>query len=303
MNNFVLIFIFLATGLILQHIKRFPTHIYKVLNKIVVYLCLPALSLYHIPKIKWDNTLLFPIASGWIIFILAFVLFHVLGKKLGWSNKLIGCLILTAGLSNSSFLGYPIIEALYGKEGLKTAILVDQPGTFVVVSTLGIFVAAFYSKGNPNAFEIIKKVFLFPPFIAFLVACLLNVLQYQLDTNIQFVLLKLGSFVTPLALTSVGLQLQFDRRSQHWKFLRLGLFYKLIFAPALILVLYVFVLHQHSEEIKITIMQMAMAPMITGAILASSYGLKPKLSSMMIGFGIPLSFLTLAIWYYIVLFI
>jgi predicted permease len=62
---------------------------------------------------------------------------------------------------------------------LKTAILVDQPGTFVVVSTLGIFVAAFYSKGNPNAFEIIKKVFLFPPFIAFLVACLLNVLQFN----------------------------------------------------------------------------------------------------------------------------
>ncbi|WP_321540450.1 hypothetical protein [Flavobacterium piscinae] len=42
-----------------------------------------------------------------------------------------------------------------------------------------------------------------------------------------------------------------------------------------------------------------MAPMITGAILASTYGLKPKLSSMMIGIGIPLSFLTLAFWYWI----
>nr|WP_315223250.1 AEC family transporter [uncultured Flavobacterium sp.] len=303
MNNFILIFIFLATGLILQHIKRFPTHIYKVLNKIVVYICLPALSLYHIPKIKWDNNLLFPIASGWIVFVLAFVFFHFLGKKMGWSNKLIGCLILTAGLSNSSFLGYPIIEALYGKEGLKTAILVDQPGTFVVVSTLGIFVAAFYSKGSPNASEIIKKVLLFPPFLAFLTACLMNVMQYQFDTNIQYGLLKIGSFVTPLALTSVGLQLQFDRKSRHWKFLRLGLFYKLIFAPALILFLYIFVLNKHSEEIKITIMQMAMAPMITGAILASSYGLKPKLSSMMIGFGIPLSFLTLVIWYFVVGFI
>ncbi|MBP4138243.1 AEC family transporter [Flavobacterium geliluteum] len=303
MNNFILIFIFLATGLILQHIKRFPTHIYKILNKIVVYICLPALSLYHIPKIKWDNNLLFPIASGWIVFVLAFVFFHFLGKKMGWSNKLIGCLILTAGLSNSSFLGYPIIEALYGKEGLKTAILVDQPGTFVVVSTLGIFVAAFYSKGSPNASEIIKKVLLFPPFLAFLTACLMNVMQYQFDTNIQYGLLKIGSFVTPLALTSVGLQLQFDRKSRHWKFLRLGLFYKLIFAPALILFLYVFVLNKHSEEIKITIMQMAMAPMITGAILASSYGLKPKLSSMMIGFGIPLSFLTLVIWYLVVGFI
>jgi predicted permease len=42
-----------------------------------------------------------------------------------------------------------------------------------------------------------------------------------------------------------------------------------------------------------------MAPMITGAILASSYGLKPKLSSMMVGVGIPLSFLTLLFWYFI----
>lgn len=39
--------------------------------------------------------------------------------------------------------------------------------------------------------------------------------------------------------------------------------------------------------------------MITGAILASSYGLKPKLSSMMVGIGIPLSFITLAIWFWI----
>jgi predicted permease len=46
-------------------------------------------------------------------------------------------------------------------------------------------------------------------------------------------------------------------------------------------------------------METAMAPMITGAILASTYGLKPKLSSMMIGFGIPISFVTLAFWYFI----
>jgi predicted permease len=231
------------------------------------------------------------------------VFFHLLGKKLGWSNKLIGCLILTAGLSNSSFLGYPIIEALFGKKGLETAILVDQPGTFVVVSTLGVFVAAFYSKGTPDTFSIIKKIVLFPPFIMFVLACLMNVYNYELDVDIEFVLLKTGSLVTPLALLSVGLQLSFDRKSRHWKFLRLGLFFKLILVPFVILVLYVFIFKQHSEPIKITIMETAMAPMITGAILASTYGLKPKLSSMMVGFGIPISFLTLAIWYFIVSFV
>lgn len=303
MNNFILIFFFLFLGLLLQKVKQFPTHIYKVLNKIVIYICLPAITLFYIPKIRWNNDLLFPIASGWITFILAFIFFHFLGKRLGWSNKLIGCLILTAGLSNSSFLGYPIIEALFGKKGLETAVLVDQPGTFVVVSTLGVFVAAFYSKGSPDTFSILKKVLLFPPFLTFVFACLMNIFQFDFDENLQVVLLKLGSFVTPLALLSVGLQLTFDRKSKHWKFLRLGLFYKLILAPFIILVLYVFVLKQHSEAIKITLMEMAMAPMITGAILASTYGLKPKLSSMMIGFGIPVSFITLAIWYFAVSFI
>jgi len=287
----------------LQRVNWFPTHIYKFLNKVVIYFCLPAITLYHIPKIKWDNELLFPIGAGWLTFILAFVFFHFLGKRLGWSNKLIGCLILTAGLSNSSFLGYPIIEALYGKKGLETAVLVDQPGTFVVVSTLGVFVAAFYSKGSPNTFSIIKKIILFPPFIMFVLACLMNVYDYDLDLDIQSVLLKIGSLVTPLALLSVGLQLNFDKKSQHWRFLRLGLFFKLILVPFVILVLYVFIFKQHSEPIKITIMETAMAPMITGAILASTYGLKPKLSSMMIGFGIPISFATLAIWYFVTSFI
>ncbi|WP_394776244.1 AEC family transporter [Flavobacterium sp.] len=303
MNNFILIFFFLALGLVLQHIRQFPTHIYKILNKIVIYICLPAITLYHLPKIKWSNELLFPILSGWISFLLAFMFFHFLGKRLGWSNKLIGCLILTAGLSNSSFLGYPIIEALFGKKGLETAILVDQPGTFVVVSTLGVFVAAFYSKGNADGFSIFKKIIFFPPFITFVVACSMNIFQYDLDLNLQAILLKIGSLVTPLALLSVGLQLTFDRKSQHWQFLRLGLFFRLIVTPSIIFVLYVFVFNQHSEAIKITIMEMAMAPMITGAILASTYGLKPKLSSMMIGFGIPISFITLAIWYFIVSFI
>jgi malate permease and related proteins len=303
MNNFILIFFFLILGLLLQRVKWFPTHIYKFLNKVVIYFCLPAITLYHIPKIKWNNELLFPIGAGWITFILAFVFFHFLGKRLGWSNKLIGCLILTAGLSNSSFLGYPIIEALYGKKGLETAVLVDQPGTFVVVSTLGVFVAAFYSKGSPNTFEIIKKIIFFPPFITFVLACLMNVFQYDFELNLQSAFLKIGSLVTPLALLSVGLQLNFDRKSQHWRFLRLGLFFKLILVPFVILVLYVFIFKQHSEPIKITIMETAMAPMITGAILASTYGLKPKLSSMMIGFGIPISFATLAIWYFVTSFI
>ena len=300
MNNFILIFVFLFLGLVLQSIKQIPKNAHKILNWIVVYICLPALALYYIPKIKWDTQLLFPIGVAWIGFVVSYFFFSYLGKKRGWPRKLVGCLIICAGLSNTSFLGFPIIEALYGEEGLKTAIIVDQPGSFVVLSTLAVLVATVYSKGNLSSVQIAKKIAFFPPFISFCLACLMNVFQFDFHELGQLLLKSVGSAVTPLALLSVGLQLRFEKRSMHWDFLGLGLFYKLILTPAIIYFLYVIVLHQHSKDIQVAILESAMAPMITGCILASTYGLKPRLSSMMIGFGIPISFLTLLFWYFVV---
>lgn len=303
MFNFILIFVFLLLGIVLQNVKRFPKNTYKILNWIVIYICLPALALYYIPKIKWSNDLLFPISVAWIGFVVSYLLFSLLGKKFGWSKKLVGCLIITAGLGNTSFLGFPIIQALYGEEGMKTAILVDQPGSFVVLSTLGILVATLFSSGNPNGFHIAKKILFFPPFITFLLACVMNILGFDFHEYVEFVLQKIGSTMTPLAMLSVGLQLRFDRKSQHWKFLGLGLLYKLVITPAMFYLLYVVLLQQHTKSIQVAIMESAMAPMITACILASSHGLKPRLSSMMIGFGIPISFVTLLFWYFIVQFI
>ncbi|MCL6461370.1 MAG: AEC family transporter [Flavobacterium micromati] len=299
MYNFIIIFFFLILGLILQNVKGFPVSIYKFLNKVVIYFCLPAIALYYIPKIEVSKDLLFPIGAAWITFGGSYLIFTFLGKKFGWSRKLIGCLIITAGLGNTSFLGYPIIEALYGTEGLKTAILVDQPGSFVILSTFAILIAAVYSRGKPNGIQIIKKIAFFPPFIAFIIACGMNFLNYDFHAYLQFFFQKAGSLMTPLAMFSVGLQLQFDSKSQHWRFLGLGLLYKLVLTPAFIYLLYVVILQQDSKAIEVTIMESAMAPMITASILASSHGLKPKLSSMMIGYGIPVSFITLTIWYFI----
>jgi len=299
MDNILLIFICLLMGLGMQRLAAFPKNGHLALNQFVIFVALPALALYYIPKISISANLLYPLAIAWVGFGMSFLFFYALGKRLGWPNRLIGCLIITAGLGNTSFVGFPIIQALYGDEGLKTAIMVDQPGTFVVMATLGLITATLFAKGDANPKQIAAKIILFPPFIAFVVACTMNVLHLDFMELFQKVFQKLGGTVTPVALVSVGLQLKVDKESQHWKFLRLGLLFKLIITPAIFFLIYRIVLGGKGMAVDVSILESAMAPMITGAILASNYGLKPKLSSMMVGIGIPLSFATVALWYYI----
>lgn len=283
----------------MQKVVAFPKNGYHALNQFVISLALPALVLYYIPKVTLSKDLLYPLGVAWIGFLLSFLFFYFLGKRLGWSNRLIGCLVITAGLGNTSFVGFPIIQALFGKEGLKTAILVDQPGTFVVMATLGIATAGFFSKGTASLSEISKKIVLFPPFIAFVIACCMKVFKLDFMPIFESVFQKLGATISPVALVAVGLQLQFDKRSKHWKFLSLGLLFKLLITPLFFFMTYKYIFHGQGLSVDVSIVESAMAPMITGAIVASSYGLKPKLSSMMVGFGIPLSFVTLAFWSFI----
>jgi predicted permease len=292
----------LLIGYGLQFVTAFPKNAHVTLNQFVIYISLPALALYYIPKIQINAQLLYPLGIAWLGFLFSFLFFYFLGKRLGWSRKLIGCLTITAGLGNTSFVGFPVIQALFGEEGLKTAIIVDQPGSFVVMATLGVITATIFSTGKTETKTILHKILLFPPFLAFCVACLLNLFKADFVPDWQTVFQKLGSTVTPIALISVGLQLKIDRKSQHWQFLRLGLFFKLILTPAIFYFLYKIVLHGKGLAVDVSIMEAAMAPMITGTILAANYGLKPKLSNMMVGIGIPLSFLTLAFWYFILKF-
>jgi len=299
MSSLFIIFICLFLGIGLQRVAVFNKGGHHVLNQFVIYVALPALALYYIPKIKLSLDLLFPLGVAWLSFGLSFLFFNFLGHIFSWSKKLTGCLIITAGLGNTSFVGFPIIEALFGQEGMKMAIVVDQAGSFIIVSTLAVFVAVMYSRYQSSPKNIILKVIKFPPFLAFIAALVLVALKMDFPDNLQQAFFKIGQTVTPVALTAVGLQLKVDSRNRHYKFLALALFFKLMITPAFFFILYKILFNQNNLMIDVCIMEAAMAPMITGTIVAANHGLKPKLCSLMVGVGIPLSFITLAIWHWI----
>jgi malate permease and related proteins len=59
-----------------------------------------------------------------------------------------------------------MIEAFFGASSMATGILIDQLGTYLVLSTLGITVAAIYSAGTESKAAIFKRIIGFPPLLA-----------------------------------------------------------------------------------------------------------------------------------------
>jgi predicted permease len=84
----------------------------------------------------------------------------------------------------------------------------------------------------------------------------MNIFNLDFINIVQTGMHSVGSLITPLALISVGLQLNFDSRSAHWRFLGLGLLFKLILMPALFYVGYILILGQHSTMIDVVIMKL-----------------------------------------------
>ena len=126
-------------------VSRIIAH--TAINGFVINVSLPALTLLQIHDIKLQSTLAYAIAMPWLLFTFAVLFFWSVSKLLHFTPATTGGLILVAGLGNTSFVGLPMIETFYGTHGIPVGILIDQLGTYLVLSTLGIAVAALFSSG------------------------------------------------------------------------------------------------------------------------------------------------------------
>ena len=296
MSNLLFLFLFLLLGFALQGPKFLPRNIHLFINLVILRMCLPAAILLSVPSITWGGQLLTLGLAAWIIFGAAFSFFNFYGQKFGWDKKVIGCLILTAGLGNTSFVGFPVILAMLGQEAFTYAVVFDQTGTFLICSTLGIWLVNSFSSYHLSRSMLVKRIIQFPPFLAFTAAIILSFYGWEASGDLKWGLEFLVVLLGPLAFMSVGLQFKIQDIRFEWKYLKWGLGFKLILAPTVIYFLYL-ILGVPREIFQVALLESAMAPMITASILAASYGLHPRLASLMVGIGVPVSFLTLSLWY------
>lgn len=302
MNNYLLLGTCFLLGILLRRSGRLPDNAAAALNGFVIHISLPALTLTYVHGLKLQTSLILPALMAWLMFGIGCGFFWLAGRSFSFSRATTGGLMLTGGLANTSFIGLPMIETFYGPQFLGLGILIDQLGSYLVLSTLGILVASIYSPGHAiNAKAVIRKIVLFVPFQAFVLALLLMPFEYPVW--IDDLLKRLGATLVPVALVSVGYQLQLSHVRGKMQPLIVGLLFKLVVGPALILLLFAGVLRAQGQMLSVTVFEAAMGPMIGASIVAMDHELDPPLVTMMIGIGIPLSFLTVPAWWHLLSFL
>ena len=297
MSNLILLILCFIIGILLRKSKRMPVNTPAVLNTFILHISVPALTLRYLHGIDFDSSMLLVVAMAWLHFAFAAAFFWAVGRWMKLPRGTVGALMLTGGMANTAFFGLPMVEAFYGPSGIPTAILIDQLGSFLVLSILGVTVAGIYSSGRPSVSGIAKRVLTFPPFIAMCAALLLMSADYP--PWFSEVIKRLGDTLAPLALVSVGFQLRLGHLAGNARNLALGLGFKLVLAPLILLLLYVPLFGAHGQAIQVSLFEAAMPPMITAAILATEHDLDPPLATLMVGVGMIVSFFTLSMWWFV----
>jgi predicted permease len=273
------------------------------LNSVALNVSLPCLAFHQLHALGSFESLssaLLPALMPWIVFLGSLVFFGVIARARGWPRSVLGALLLAAGFGNTSFVGFPLLIALRGEGSLRFGVIADQFGSFLGISTVGLFVAALLADKKPSPTGIMLRVLRFPPFIAAVLGLVSR--NTPIPGAILAPLAWIGSTLTPFALLSVGIDLGILKREGKLNVrgfagpMAAGLAFKLVIAPVAIAILYLGAFGARGEVAGVSVLEAAMAPMVTGAVIAREEGLAPELASLLIGVGIPLSLVTVPCW-------
>ncbi|WP_278627892.1 AEC family transporter [Thomasclavelia cocleata] len=282
------IFILMIIGYILRKINIISKENRKSLTDLVIYIILPANIIYSF-MIKMDETI---IKSGFTILIVSIVIqlgCQVFGKYFFVKTHSRQRSVLQYGTicSNAGFMGSPLIQGLYGLDGLLFASIYLIPQRIVMWSG---GVACFTST---KGIEVVKKVITHPCIIAVFIGLFIMIGQIKLPNYLYVSIKTLSGCTMSLSMIVIGgILAEIRFRDVISKLTIYYSFIRLILIPLLVLFGCIIV--------KLPILVTAVATVLAGmpagsttAILAEKYNGDSKLAVEIVFLSTALSLITI----------
>lgn len=178
-------------------------------------------------------------------------------------------------LTNSAFLGFPVVQAVFGDIGLVYASIFLIPNNFLMFL---YGESLFMDEKKTN-----WKKLLHPPILASLVACILCVANVRQPQVISSAFQCLGEITTPLAMLIIGSSLADIpwRGMLCERYIIRYTIAKMFVVPILYYVILSYILHD-SIVVSAGVILMAMPPASNAVIFAEAHGKNTGLCSRLI---------------------
>ena len=302
------LFLLILVGFVARKAKIIDADLTKGLSTVVVKVAQPFLIIYSITELDFSalnlkNGLLvlgFGILSHALTIALAFILFSRI-KDI--DEKKIYQFAFT--FCNCAFIGFPILNSLFGEIGLFY-------GAFYVISyNLGVwsFGVWLMSRGKAESGVTVRKIFINAGTVPCFIGLALYIVQIPLPDFLMTAMDTMGSLCTPLSLIVTGSLVaalplrEFFLNPKFYGFLAA----KLVALPLLLAVILRFtgisaLIADIDLAVFLTVM-VALPPAAFTTLLATLYDVKPSYSAQLISLGTILSPFTILLVMKVVEFI
>jgi predicted permease len=207
-EQIIKLFIVIAIGYGGAKSGYLPVHYKDIISKVIVKITLPLLIITSMmsKELSADTLLNTGVAAGSAVVVI--VVLYAIGLlsakifRLSEPTKTVHALISATG--NVVFLGYPVISAVYGAEGLFYAVIYGIIND-VFLWSIGVYLVN-KSTGNASSKEALKKL-LNPNTVSCILGIILLVLGVKLPGVIFDTLSGVGNLTTNLSMLFIGMVL------------------------------------------------------------------------------------------------
>ncbi len=279
MNQVISIFLIIIIGFYGSKRKIITKELNKGLTEILTKITLPLMIIASF-NITYNSGIKSNIRKtlfySAIIIVLSIVVTHLLLLIVKDKNKR---KILEFGnvFSNCGFMGFPIIESIYGSEGIIYASIFNM---FFSIFMWSYGVMLFSDK---ISIKEIKKVLLNPGVIGVYIGALIMLLNIKMPEVIFSSIKSVGSITTPLSMLIIGSILADINLGGYLKDITIyyGSFIKLIIIPMITLLFFIFIKEDTVVSKTLVILQAMPAAAMT-SILAESFNKEAEYAAVFV---------------------
>ncbi len=227
-NQLILLFAFIAAGVLLGRLKLLPEDAAGTLSKLETCLFMPALSLRSCAqncKIENVTQYIFYIGVSTAVLIILFCLARFLAGKFARKDSEIGIYTYALTVANMGYMGYPMMQAMFGDHMLFIMVITGIPIN-IYIYTLGM---SMMTNGKSSLRSLIN-----PVFIGTFSGIVIGLSGWQLPSLVDGFLASSSACMSPVAMLISGLviaRLPFKKLFSDFR-VYIAAFLRLILLPA-----------------------------------------------------------------------